>query len=69
MKNIDYSPDEFFIKGREVYLHCPGGYGKTKLSNSFFEKKLGVKTTTRNWNTVATLVDLAIHGEGDRSHG
>jgi uncharacterized protein (DUF1697 family) len=53
------APDEFRIAGREVYLHCPNGYGKTKLNNTFFEKKLGVAATTRNWRTVTTLAELA----------
>ena len=52
-------PDEFRIAGREVYLHCPNGYGKTKLTNAYFEKRLGVAATTRNWNTVTKLAELA----------
>ncbi len=40
-----------------VLLHCPHGYGKTKLNNSYFERALGVPATTRNWRTV-----LALHG-------
>lgn len=38
-----------------VLLHCPEGYGKTKVSNSTFEKLLGVPATTRNWRTVLAL--------------
>src|SRR5438552_2653027 len=52
-------PDEFRVEGREVYLCCPNGYGRTKLNNVFFEKKLGVTATTRNWKTVTTLARLA----------
>jgi uncharacterized protein (DUF1697 family) len=29
------------------------------LSNNFFEQKLKVKATTRNWKTVNKLVELA----------
>jgi uncharacterized protein (DUF1697 family) len=47
------------ISGNEVYLFCPNGYGKTKLSNSFFERKLEVSATTRNWRTVNALFALA----------
>ena len=46
----------------EVYLFCPDGYGRTRLSNSFFEKKLGVVATTRNWNTVNKLYEIASAG-------
>jgi len=52
-------PDEFEITGREVYVHAPGGYGRSKLNNTFFEKRLGVPATTRNWNTVTKLSELA----------
>jgi uncharacterized protein (DUF1697 family) len=51
--------DEFQVIGREVYLLCPGGYGNTKLTNTFFEKKMGSAATTRNWRTVTKLVELA----------
>jgi uncharacterized protein (DUF1697 family) len=59
VRALNYSPDEFVISGTEVFLHCPGGYGETKLSNKFFENKLKVSATTRNWNTVNKLVELA----------
>jgi uncharacterized protein (DUF1697 family) len=52
-------PDEAIVRGREVYLHCPGGYGRTKLNNSFFERHLGTEATTRNWNTITKLIELA----------
>jgi uncharacterized protein (DUF1697 family) len=41
-----------------VYLYCPNGYGNTKLSNDFLEKKLGVMATTRNWRTVLELMEI-----------
>lgn len=52
-------PDEFCLVGREVYLHCPGGYGRTKLNNQFWERRLKLAATTRNWNTVTTLFHMA----------
>ena len=50
--------DRYSIKDANVYLYCPGGYGKTRLSNTFLEKQLGVRATTRNWKTVNVLNDL-----------
>ena len=44
--------------GREVYLRCLNGYGKTKLNNAHLERVLGVPATTRNWKTVLTLREL-----------
>lgn len=54
-----FEPDEFRVVGREVYLHCPNGYGRSKLTNAYFEKELGVAATTRNWRTVTSLAGLA----------
>lgn len=54
-----YDPDDFIICDKFIYLFCPNGYGRTKLSNSFFESKLKVTATTRNWKTVGELVKLA----------
>jgi len=45
---VTFDPDEFEIRGAEVYLHIPNGYGRSKLSNESFEKRLGVAATTRN---------------------
>ena len=59
IENIDFSPEKFIIKGKEIYLHIPVSYGETKLSNNFFEKKLKVTATTRNWNTVNKLFEIA----------
>jgi len=50
--------DEFRVAGRDVFLACPGGYGRTKLTNALFERVLGVAATTRNWATVLALRDL-----------
>ena len=51
--------EEFSISGKEIYLFLPHGYGTTKLSNNLFERKLNVSATTRNWNTVNTLYNIA----------
>jgi uncharacterized protein (DUF1697 family) len=54
-----FLPDSFRAQGREIYVSCPAGYGRTKLSNAFFERKLAVAATTRNWRTVTALAELA----------
>lgn len=59
IEDNSYLPDVYLIKDRAVYLLCPNGYGKTKLSNSFFESKLKVKATTRNLKTVMELVKIS----------
>jgi uncharacterized protein (DUF1697 family) len=42
-----------------IYLRLPHGYGRTKLNNGWFERKLGTAATTRNWRTVVAIADLA----------
>jgi uncharacterized protein (DUF1697 family) len=43
-----------------IYMYYPGGFGKSKININYFEKKLGVRATTRNWKTVNALHELAI---------
>jgi len=50
--------DDFALRGRDIYVHCPGGYGTTKLTTTFFERHLGVAATTRNWRTLTKLCEL-----------
>jgi len=52
-----FVPDEFEIRGAEVFVRCRNGYGTTKINNTFFERKLATKATTRNWKTVTTLLE------------
>jgi len=59
IKEGNYAADEFIITSKTVYLFCPNGYGNTKLSNTFFENKLKVTATTRNWKTINELVSIA----------
>jgi uncharacterized protein (DUF1697 family) len=59
LATTQFAPDEFLVKGKEIYLHTPRGYGRTKLNGAFFERQLGVVATTRNWRTVTKLAELA----------
>jgi uncharacterized protein (DUF1697 family) len=59
LKGLAMGLERFHIGHREIYLCCPNGYGKTKLSNTAIEKKLGVVATTRNWKSVNALLALA----------
>jgi len=59
VKALVKPPEELHILGREVYLHCPNGYGNTKLSNPLLERKLAVEATTRNWKSVVKLAEMS----------
>jgi len=45
--------------GREIFAFYPDGIGRSKLTMALIEKKLGVRGTGRNWNTVLKLEALA----------
>jgi uncharacterized protein (DUF1697 family) len=45
-------------KGRELYAVYPDGFGRTRLTNALIERKLGTRTTGRNWNTVLKLAAM-----------
>ncbi len=60
ISKINYEPDTFIIWDKEIYLYCPNGYGNTKLNTNFFENKLKVKATTRNWKTANELLALML---------
>lgn len=47
------------LDGTEVFLYLPQGYGRTKLNNNLFEKKLKLMATTRNWKTVVALLKMS----------
>ena len=56
---IDYPPDKFRIIGSEIYIYCPNGFGRTKLYTNFFEAKMKVTGTARNWTMVNKLLEMA----------
>jgi uncharacterized protein (DUF1697 family) len=59
LQALQAKPDQFHIGRHEVYLHCPHGYGRSKLANTAIEKALAVSATTRKWKTVVTLLEMA----------
>ncbi|WP_410809576.1 DUF1697 domain-containing protein [Micromonospora sp. 067-2] len=49
----------FTVTGREIFLHyVDGGYGRSKFTNAYLEKKLDVVATTRNWKSVRALAGM-----------
>jgi uncharacterized protein (DUF1697 family) len=47
------------VDGRCAYIIYPDGIGRSKLTSTLIEKKLGTRATGRNWNTVMKLDALA----------
>lgn len=56
---VDYPPDKFKIIGEEIFIYCPNGFGRTKLYTNFFENKMKISGTARNWKTINTILEIA----------
>ena len=56
----DRSPPDTFVVvvGADVYLSLPNGVARSKLTNSWFDARLGTVSTMRNWRTVMKLAAL-----------
>ena len=59
MKEPIKENDEFSLENKEIFLYCPSGYGRTRVNNNYFERKLNMPATTRNWKTVKALYKIA----------
>ena len=57
--------EKLVYSGKAAWIYCPGGYGKSKLSNSFLEQKLNLKGTTRNLRTMNMMVQMAEESENE----
>jgi uncharacterized protein (DUF1697 family) len=51
-------PNQFVLRGKEVYLRFPDGFARNKLTSSYFDSKLGTIGTIRTWRTVIKLLEL-----------
>ena len=56
---ITYPGEVFVITKKCVYIYSERRAADSKLSNNFFERKLKVAATTRNFRTLTKLVDIA----------
>jgi len=60
----DFAPDQFRFGDRALSVWYRDGVLASKLSNDLLERRLGVVATSRNWNTVTTLLELAQATQG-----
>lgn len=59
VESVDPGSEVFSLGTREIHLWCPDGVRESRLSAVFWEKRLGLTATARNWNTVTKLLALA----------
>lgn len=56
---FDFTPEQVRLAGTTLYTLYATQYSDSKFNNSFFERKLKVAVTTRNFNTVSRMVELS----------
>ena len=54
----DFAPEGFTVAHGELYVWLPEGMRDSKLVKALSERKLGVRATWRNWNTVLALHEM-----------
>jgi uncharacterized protein (DUF1697 family) len=52
-------PEIVRADGKHLYIVYPDGIGRSRLTNALLEKKLGIRGTARNWNTVLKIAAMA----------
>lgn len=55
----DYSPDDIRLRKDVIYTLCATKYSDVKVNNNVIERRLKVSATTRNYNTMAKLMELS----------
>ena len=63
INDLPQGSEAFHCVGKAMYLYCPHGYGRTKLTNNTLERLLAVSGTTRNWRTVSKIYEMATVGD------
>jgi uncharacterized protein (DUF1697 family) len=59
LQQFDCQTDEYFIFHDFVFIYCPNGFGRAKLTNAVLESKLKLKLTIRNWKTIQALHNIS----------
>ena len=62
---IEVPNEEFVITDDCEYFNCSTGYGNAKCNNNFFERKLKVTATARNYKTMVKLIAMSTLNEKD----
>lgn len=54
-----YENEEYDIIDDAIYFYCAKGYGNAKFNLNYFERKLNVNATARNYKTMLKLLSLS----------
>ena len=66
---IKAEPEELRIGRHELFIYFPNGMARPKLSMAAVERAIQTPMTSRNWNTVTKLIEMAEEMDPDRSLG
>ncbi|OHE62613.1 MAG: hypothetical protein A2Y36_03795 [Treponema sp. GWA1_62_8] len=58
LRSLNTDAEKIAVVGDTAYIYCADGYGETRFSNNYLQKKLGVPCTTRNLNTMRKLLAM-----------
>lgn len=58
IEEVSVEGEEFHFGKRCIYFYSSHGYGRAKLNNNWFENKLKVSATSRNYNTLTKILSL-----------
>ena len=59
VRALDTPPEKLHVAGRELYIYFPNGAGTSKLSIPLIDRTLKMSGTSRNWNSVLKLLEMA----------
>lgn len=59
LQAMDFGEEKLAFTEHAIYLFIPGSAARSKLNGSFLERKLKVRVTVRNRNTLRKVVEMA----------
>lgn len=69
LDGIEFGEDHLTLIGREIYMHLPNKMSGLTYDAKMLLKRLGTHHTSRNWNTVTKLADIAASMAGSPPEG
>jgi uncharacterized protein (DUF1697 family) len=58
LEQAELAPAQLAVHGREIYAWYPDGSQRSPAAKLLDDRRLGVVSTARNWNTVTKLLEL-----------
>ncbi|HWZ96441.1 MAG TPA: DUF1697 domain-containing protein [Candidatus Dormibacteraeota bacterium] len=59
LRALPLTTEELIPSGRELFIYCSNGMGKSKIPWAKVDKICATRGTARNWNSVTRLLEMA----------